>query len=68
MAAGKIFVTTRAGEVYVISASPEPELLATNKFEGDQGFGGTPAISDGELFIRSDSRLYCIADAADATP
>ncbi len=56
-----LYLTTRSGTVYVLSATPKPKLVATSKFTGDKGFGGTPAVSEGEIFIRSDSRLYCLS-------
>jgi outer membrane protein assembly factor BamB len=47
----------------VIAATPEFELLATNDMTFDSsGFGGTPAISDGQMFLRSHTHLYCIAE------
>jgi outer membrane protein assembly factor BamB len=56
-----LYLTTRSGTVYVVTATAQPELIATNRFTGDKGFGGTPAVSEGEIFIRSDSRLYCLS-------
>ena len=61
LADGKFYVTGSTGTFYVLSATPEMELLATNKISDETGFGGTPAVSNGELFIRSGSKLYCIA-------
>ena len=61
LADGKIYVTTDSGTVYVLAAKPEFKLLATNDMTFDaSGFGGTPAISDGQLFLRSHTHLYCI--------
>ena len=57
----RIYILTRGGTVYVTTATDEPEVVATNRFDGDTGFGGTPAVSDGELLIRSDSALYCVS-------
>ena len=65
IADGKLYITMRSGRVSVLTASPELELLATNVFEGDSGFGGTPAVCDGALFIRSDRALYCVAKTAE---
>jgi len=63
VADGKIYVTLGSGTVYVLAAKPEFELLATNDMSFDSsGFGGTPAISDGQLFLRSNTHLYCIAE------
>ena len=61
LAAGKIYQFTKSGTCYVIDAKPEYKLLATNKFENDNSeFNGTPAISDGEMFVRSNRFLYSI--------
>ena len=61
LADGKFYITGSTGTFYVLSATSEMELLATNKISDETGFGGTPAVSNGELFIRSGSKLYCIA-------
>jgi hypothetical protein len=61
-AAGKIYAVSRWGGTFVFSAKPDFELLAHNRIEGDDSqFHGTPAISDGQLFLRSDKFLYCIS-------
>mgnify|MGYP001816125471 FL=1 len=64
VAAGdKIYFIKSDGTTYVIGAGEEFELLATNKItEETESFGGTPAISGGKLFVRSDKHLYCIAE------
>ena len=61
LADGKIYVTSNSGEFFVVSATPELELLATNKLTDTTGFAGTPAVSNGELFLRSHGHLYCIS-------
>lgn len=41
---------------------PEFKLLARNRLEGDDGdFHATPALAGGQLFLRSNRNLYCIA-------
>ena len=63
LADDKIYITTGAGLVYVIAAKPKYELLATNDMTFDSsGFGATPAISNSQLFMRSNTHLYCIAE------
>lgn len=63
LADGKIYVTTNSGMIYVVAASPEFEQLAANDLTFDKsGFGGTPAISNGQMFLRSHTHLYCIAE------
>lgn len=53
---------TRNGESYVIRPGNEFDLVSHNAaFDGDESaFSATPAISDGQLFVRSESFLYCI--------
>jgi outer membrane protein assembly factor BamB len=64
LADGKVYILTTAGVTYVVDAKPEFKLLAKNRFESDEsGFNSTPAISDGQLFIRSNKNLYCVSDA-----
>lgn len=56
-----IYMVQRNGKIHVIKAGEKFERLATNEFTGDAGpFNASPAISNGEIFIRSDSMLYCI--------
>lgn len=63
LAAGKLIYTTKAGKFFVVEATPEFKLLATNDLSEDtSGFDGTPAISDGELFVRSNTHLYCVSE------
>lgn len=58
---GKIFFVRRGGETFVLAPGREFKQLAVNKFAGDDGdFSATPAVSDGELFIRSSNKLYCV--------
>lgn len=58
---GKIFFVRRGGETYVLAPGREFKQLAVNKFASDDGdFSATPAVSDGELFIRSSNKLYCV--------
>lgn len=62
MADGKVYFTSRAGDTYVLAAGEEFNQLSVNRVTGDQeDFSATPAISRGELFIRSSKHLYCVA-------
>lgn len=63
VADGKMYYVNRSGEATVIKLGGEFEQLASNKFEDDSDFQGTPAVSDGQLFIRSNAYLYCISNA-----
>jgi outer membrane protein assembly factor BamB len=60
---GHLYYQRRSGECYVVKLGREFHSVAMNRFEGDTGdFHATPAISDGQLFIRSTKALYCIAE------
>ena len=60
-AAGRCYVTGQDGTTYVFKPSPEKfELLAKNAL--GEGSNATPAISNGEIFLRTHKTLYCIAE------
>jgi hypothetical protein len=63
LADGKIFYLSRQGTAYVYAAGPDFKPLSTNKFDAGGDFSATPAISDGQIFIRSSKYLYCVAAA-----
>lgn len=61
LAAGRLYSTSRRGVTTVFRPNPEKlEVLAMN----DLGVPShaTPAISDGQIFLRTDAKLYCIAE------
>jgi outer membrane protein assembly factor BamB len=55
---GRIYCIDLAGEVVVIAASDEYKLMARNPLE--QSTRATPAVSNGSLLIRTESRLISI--------
>ena len=62
IADGKLFYARRSGDVFVVKLGDEFEQLAVNRFESSQGdFNAAPAVSDGQLFIRSSMTLYCVS-------
>jgi outer membrane protein assembly factor BamB len=62
IADGKLYYVTRGGDMYVLKAGKTFERLAVNRVTTDsEDFSATPAVSDGELFIRSNRKLYCVA-------
>jgi outer membrane protein assembly factor BamB len=62
IADGKLYFVRRNGDAYVLAAGRAFQPLAVNRFAGDDGdFSATPAISDGQIFIRSSNKLYCVA-------
>jgi outer membrane protein assembly factor BamB len=61
LAAGRLYVTSRRGVTTVFRPNPEKfELMAMNDL--GEPSNATPAISDGQIFLRTDEHLYCIAE------
>ena len=59
-AAGRVYIPGREGATLVIKHGPTFEVLATNQL--DDGFDASPALVDGELYLRGYRYLYCIAE------
>jgi outer membrane protein assembly factor BamB len=58
---GKLYYVSREKGAYVLPAEPRFEILAHNVIAPDESiFNATPAISRGQLLLRSDTHLYCI--------
>ncbi|MEQ8786721.1 MAG: PQQ-binding-like beta-propeller repeat protein [Pirellulaceae bacterium] len=63
IADGKLYYVARSGDMHVVALGSQFKQLATNRFSSDDGeFNATPAISNGELFIRSSKYLYCVSE------
>jgi outer membrane protein assembly factor BamB len=61
LADGKLYYVSRKEGVYVVAASPEFKLLAHNTVAPDTSIcNASLAVSDAQLFLRSDRYLYCI--------
>lgn len=61
LAGGLLYSTNQDGTTHVFRPTPEKfELVASNEL--GESSNATPAVSDGEIFIRTDEHLYCIAD------
>ena len=59
VADGRIYVPNDTGTLFVVGLGEQPELLASNQI-GDE-LMGTPAVSGGKIFVRTDKKLYCFA-------
>ena len=58
---GKLFLQTRNSGLFVLDGTPKMTILKQNRFETDNSvFNATPAVSNGQLFLRSYSHLYCV--------
>ena len=60
LADGRIYVTNESGMTTVLRAGPEFEVLAENDF--DDYCLSSPAVSEGQLFIRTTGYLYAIGE------
>jgi len=57
---GKVYFTAEAGDIHVVKAGPEYELLASNRM--DEVCLATPAISEKMIFVRTSKHLYGIGE------
>ncbi len=60
LAGGKLYMASEDGDVVVLKASEKYEVLATNTLN-DEFFIATPAIADGEIYLRGRNTLFCIS-------
>lgn len=59
-AAGRVYIAAQNGTTVVLKHGPTFEQLAQNAL--DDGFNASPALVDGELYLRGHKSLYCIAE------
>ncbi len=59
-AAGRVYIVGQEGMTVVLKQGPAFEVLAQNKL--DDGFNASPALVDGEIYLRGFKSLYCIAE------
>ena len=57
---GKLYFSSEEGDVFVLKAGPEFEVLATNSMKDE--CMATPAISEGTLYIRTHHFLIAVSD------
>jgi len=58
---GKLIAFSRFDGAYVLEASTELTEIAHNSLDDNSDFSASPAVSNGQMFVRSDDYLYCIA-------
>jgi len=58
---GKLYLSSEDEDVVVLRMGEKFEVLATNTMT-DQMFVASPAISQGEIFLRSQNYLFCISE------
>jgi hypothetical protein len=59
---GKIYLFSETGETLVLRAGRTPEVMAKNRI--DAQFVASPAISQGQLFVRSGGHVIAIGPVA----
>jgi outer membrane protein assembly factor BamB len=55
---GKILLTSEDGDTFVVKAGPKHEILGTNSI-GEPVYA-SPAVSDGNIYIRGEKNIYAI--------
>lgn len=63
---GRLYIASEQGDVYVLRAGPEPELLAVHPM--GETVMSTPAISNGLLVVRTLNHVFGLAQPAAAKP
>jgi outer membrane protein assembly factor BamB len=56
----KLYIVSRFGGTYILDATPKLTQIAHNTLDDDSDFSASPAVSDGQLILRSDAYLYCV--------
>ena len=62
MADGKLYITNEDGLTTVLRTGPKFEILAENNF--DDYTLSSPAVSEGQIFIRTTGALWAIGKRA----
>ena len=57
---GKLYLPSEDGEIFVIKAGPQFELVATNAM--NELLMATPALASGMMFVRAQQHLYAIGE------
>jgi outer membrane protein assembly factor BamB len=59
LAGGTIVATNKEGKTFLISTDDEPKIVAENELPGI--FTATPAVADGNVYLRSETTLWKVA-------
>lgn len=60
LAGDKLYVVNQSGDTIILRAAPKFEVIATNPM--GEPSNSTLALSNGEIFLRTEAALYCIAE------
>ncbi len=61
LAGDRIYAANRNADVFVLRAAPKFECLATNSI-GSEPMNASLAVSDADIFMRTDRHLWCISE------
>lgn len=64
---GRLYIADEGGRVHLVKMGPAFEVIATNVLT-DQFFVSSPIAVDGDLYLRSRDRVYCISEVAGESP
>ncbi len=65
LAGNHFYAVTRRKGTFVLDATPQMTVIAQNNLAGDDSdFNATPAISSGQIFLRSNRFIYCVKSDA----
>jgi len=56
----KLYAVSRFNGTYVLEANPNMKQIASNQLKDESDFSASPAVSNGQLFLRSEEFLYCV--------
>ena len=59
-AAGKVYITSQEGVTVVLKHGSRPDILRINELSDN--FSASPALVDGDIFLRGHHYLYCITE------
>jgi hypothetical protein len=60
-AGGDLYLASESGVITVIKLGEKFEVVATNTL-ADHMFVASPAVAEGEMFLRSKTQLFCVSD------
>jgi outer membrane protein assembly factor BamB len=58
----RLYMASENDDVIVVKAGEQFEVIATNTL-ADQSFIATPAVSGGDLYLRSETHLFCVRES-----
>ena len=59
---GKLYLASESGAVTIVKLGEQFEVIGSNQLE-DQFFIASPVIVAGELYLRSQTQLFCISES-----